>query len=1432
MLTSQLRGTIRPRSLSSPTLPTTHLHARTLFGWRRRSDWESQLDPLYTRINRCRALKTRKMLMQTLRRRSRFDWDVSAKPFLTPKHVRWASHWNGKTRWDESADPKKDGKEDGEEGYELSQREKAWKERMEMMRKRIDGDPYEAVFGKRFEPFWSPLVPSWMREEMGLPGSEGKKQQSHETVDVKAKEKDPEQTKVARKAAKEAEQVSNWYAQSSSTSWDSETNKTKTTQWDSVSNRTRSFEYDPVSGRMVPINLPDGKSKESRALTKAASRSLAPEKQNPEPTSIDKDVPVKVPVKTLKDRENMLSTPPQTQCSSTDKRPAAKDDRASQSTEQGLDSLTADDVRSSMGKSKKPACNSIEQPSPRHLERRLARAQQTLMERSHQNQGAEDISKDLKSFNSSLERLRNQIAGIADTAATKPFVEHLQTSLERSADAPKASNSTPLQPAVQRMQSKSQPEPNELDDSAAHESTEPVPTSTLPKSWDQQAELLQSERVKRTASKRPYPTTRWLDDMNARKAEYDAKKALEKNAMDAANFEKNAKLEKANAMLQAEVQSQKVAMREHGERYAHKIKDLRAELDVAYKQSSVHADEFKNRISKLTSEPTSEQSEKDKRYTQKIKSLRGELERAYKQSSVHADEFVKRIKALEAEISQLKKVAPNSASTPRPKETGLKAMQGEGDFCTNITQWADSEKWYKQPATTPRDAMQAVEQAEQQARDRELVRKVRGIYEKAYGLIDHQHTQPQYSKDEQLQKALGGFEKARSGCYAYKEDGLEAELCGAKEEPKKAAQKFKSDGLEAELQKLAEQKPTYASDEYVAPFDLIKKNLGGRLVKSPEAAGLSEPQKRTMSELEAELQRQAQEGPEYASDEYAAEVEGHGKAVPEIQAKPAKPFMLDGLEAELRQRSKQEPAYASDEYEASVAAQGKTQVPSKKQSWPEKAVSDLEAELVQRSKQEVEYASDQYQAEVEGHARYASQSSPKGRHAPSSAEAGIARLAYRTNQNAVKPQDLESELKARAQQEPEYASDQYQAAADRHNKSRNASRKNDLAWELRSRAEQQPEYASDQYEAEVESQKPAVALHKGGQQAELLKQQSSQEPQYGSDEYAAAAGKYSQSGADARFTPDGLAAELKQKTEQAPEYASDEYEAAATRAKTQLDNSVDMEVNRATTSVVQWQEPPLYKVLAYDSGNDRFSTATTTTYGSGLIEEPLSISKALSELYEPAKFVPQFAKLQDEGYQVVSTGKDVLVFRKVQGSEEAQTTQAVPSEPEPEVIDSQPADPPRNPVDGMAKHSIRPATGNFASPTGFVNYDDASTTPSKDQPAEDETLYRHYPRVNREEPVFSGTRRVYHQRRRHWAEKRKNEPESARREHRKSGWKWVLGTGAVIGGGMYLMGSIAEKQRERQVRMREGVAGLESIRGVGAQDGRWGLDEGRWRGGK
>ncbi|POR32578.1 Uncharacterized protein TPAR_07216 [Tolypocladium paradoxum] len=121
------------------------------------------------------------------------------------------------------------------------------------------------------------------------------------------------------------------------------------------------------------------------------------------------------------------------------------------------------------------------------------------------------------------------------------------------------------------------------------------------------------------------------------------------------------------------------------------------------------------------------------------------------------------------------------------------------------------------------------------------------------------------------------------------------------------------------------------------------------------------------------------------------------------------------------------------------------------------------------------------------------------------------------------------------------------------------------------------------------------------------------------------------------------------------------------------------------------QQPASYKVLAYDPSTQSISVAETT---SGVHEttSPASPAAVLLRLSNPSKFLPHFTALQAQGYEIVSGGGDVLVFRKVRpGSPEATSATGV----------GRGKGSPINPIDMMGK----PVTGNFASPTGFVNYD-------------------------------------------------------------------------------------------------------------------------------
>jgi len=160
-----------------------------------------------------------------------------------------------------------------------------------------------------------------------------------------------------------------------------------------------------------------------------------------------------------------------------------------------------------------------------------------------------------------------------------------------------------------------------------------------------------------------------------------------------------------------------------------------------------------------------------------------------------------------------------------------------------------------------------------------------------------------------------------------------------------------------------------------------------------------------------------------------------------------------------------------------------------------------------------------------------------------------------------------------------------------------------------------------------------------------------------------------------------------------------------------------------TTQNSEVQEPTLYKILAYDPTMQSVSIAETTSIVTDSAS-PLTPAEVLLRLSNPAKFFPHFDTLQSQGYEIVSGSGDVLIFRKVRAAAPSAPT----SEPTPE-----PKRTSTNPIDGMQSTPIA-ATGNFASPTGFVNHD---------LPIRTEPVFKSNIDVRREEPVFSGKRTWY-----------------------------------------------------------------------------------------
>lgn len=73
-----------------------------------------------------------------------------------------------------------------------------------------------------------------------------------------------------------------------------------------------------------------------------------------------------------------------------------------------------------------------------------------------------------------------------------------------------------------------------------------------------------------------------------------------------------------------------------------------------------------------------------------------------------------------------------------------------------------------------------------------------------------------------------------------------------------------------------------------------------------------------------------------------------------------------------------------------------------------------------------------------------------------------------------------------------------------------------------------------------------------------------------------------------------------------------------------------------------------YRILAYDSSALQMTTAEADSFFG--TEETTQPAEVLARLHNPAKFVPYFAQMQQDGYEISTGGGDILVFRKAHGT--------------------------------------------------------------------------------------------------------------------------------------------------------------------------------------
>ncbi|KAJ3556370.1 hypothetical protein NPX13_g10151 [Xylaria arbuscula] len=169
-----------------------------------------------------------------------------------------------------------------------------------------------------------------------------------------------------------------------------------------------------------------------------------------------------------------------------------------------------------------------------------------------------------------------------------------------------------------------------------------------------------------------------------------------------------------------------------------------------------------------------------------------------------------------------------------------------------------------------------------------------------------------------------------------------------------------------------------------------------------------------------------------------------------------------------------------------------------------------------------------------------------------------------------------------------------------------------------------------------------------------------------------------------QVTPESRHA-VKKEEREAPDNSAESYY----HRDPEIDGIPSPEPNKSQDQkVAQPDEPNVYKVLAYDPVSQTINIAETTSVVPDLAS-PVSPTEVLLRLSNPTKFLPHFAPLQEEGFEIVSGGGHMLVFRQVR----------------PAKVASHDGTPYVNPIDMMGRSSAVPNAAAFVSPTGFVNYD-------------------------------------------------------------------------------------------------------------------------------
>ncbi|PPJ52860.1 hypothetical protein CBER1_11508 [Cercospora berteroae] len=1261
-------------------------------------------------------------MLDKLRRRGRWDWDLLQRPSLTPKHIRWASHV-GRPRWapeqeqdkqDHKARARKSAEDDG---VELSQRERPWKEHMEALRKRINEDPYEAVFGRRFEPFWNSLVPSWMKEEMGMKdASEAKAnpsttpsrpqkveptQVSYRPLETEAKRQvdsnngapqdqaaptryqyDPKKTTVdVSSDTPDGQQTS--YSYGATTSWDSWTKKASRVEWDSVSGEKRRYEYDPISNRMVQVKGPPVSEvrKVEDALKDYPARSQSPLMSHGWQSGLGnpstKPATLEAPAKTVSEIKKAISVP--TQDSKGRKTSVyfpslittsvvANTPKAAPLTkhEKYPDALTAADVRASVGQ---------------------------------------------KKAEKSADLTRN-------TTDTDRAYRHGKPDPRKMSEWEQAEHRVMLN--------------QELYDT----------TKQKLKLLKQEAGSFHVEKIQREIAKLEAKAS-------ALHKELDTMDAVSKKPVIEKPFSKRVPIEQlgCNDMMIASLDTTKLPAR---------VQSTSTATARAPTRLQPALDRMQHKSTPVTEEPDDSAAHESTGEFGEYKSNEAAKQREDQAALFQADRIQRRQDlqdSLEQKIDDLRVSGANMLERMRERRSLEDRVQGDILGRKSSSRWVDVASARKAAS----DANQAAEKLGADVRNMEKRARLLKANALLQAEVEEQKTR---MNAREHQPIVSG---PNSNSTSISPTGVTQP---ARDEVQRFQEKIKE--LRKELD-LAYRQSSENSEGHVDTIRKLEKRLQTTLESRSETSDVEKKYIKKIKALREELDTT------FKQSSINAEM-----LVERIRE----------LEKEVeRARSSAKPVEA-------VQAEGDmstnvTKFAKDSSKWYKQDASGLTQDLqqLQLSLKSLNNTRDQALSEYD------------------------LRAGSAYEQEATQEKPVESE------KEP-HPIDQALAEYER----RAAQKKHDQALVKEVRDIYENRYGKIDVSHRQSTVDAALGAHEKTQTARGHHSVEAVELEANTDLGNTLAEH--EMGQKYKFQQDNLEAELAQQNKESHEAASMmDKEVYGTRS---VDADIQHPIRATTMPGLDWEEPPVYKVLAYDSGNDFLVTSTTSTNFTGK-ETPISIPEALSQLYQPARFIPEFAELQKQGFQVIYGTKDLLVFRKAKSTIEAAkpAPESTPAFEDHGLVASTAIKPtaaasaPKiNPVDKTGYEE--PATGSFASPTGFVGdrWEHEAAQKETSAAADEETEIKHYPRVTRQEQVFSGTRLKSSSSSSTKKDRTaKNEEKEQRRKYRswRQSAKWALFSGLGAGAVAYSIGAAAESSREKEYkRWQKILAEQRAMGGLGA----------------